>query len=484
MFRRMILIALLAVLAPMTPLRAERPPVTEAMRPYVSEDAPVIALVHARVIDGTGAPAREGRTLILRDGDIEAVGNDGEVDIPAGAKIIDLTGKTVLPGLVHLHEHLWMFGGNAVLGVSDSYPKLYLAAGVTSIRTAGSYNPYVDLRARDRIEKGEAVGPWMDLSIYLDLFGAPRLTDAESTRKYLDFWLDSGFTSVKAYGYTNGVALKAAIALAHARGAKVTGHLCMVSYREAAELGIDDIEHGFAMVPDFVSAQSARKTVPAGTVDVKAERDCGERALAGLANVDPRGREARALIDTLVARKVAITSTLPALEDLVRDIPPQTGIDMLAPPIQDYHRAYRARMGTPAGQALVLPAQSLRKTAVMEREFMKAGGLLVAGTDPAVPSAGVVAGYSNARQLELMVEFGFTPLEAIRVSTLNGAIYLGRDKRIGSIAPNKQADMLVVSGDPSKTISDIRNVVVVFKQGIGYDPVKLREAVRGKVGLM
>ena len=484
MFRRTALIAFFAVLVPMTAVRAERPLVTEAMRPFVSEDAPVIALIHARVIDGTGAPAREGRTLILRDGNIEAVGNDGEVAIPAGAKVIDLTGKTVLPGLVHLHEHLWMFGGNAVLGVSDSYPRLYLAAGVTSIRTAGSYNPYVDLRARDRIEKGEAVGPWMDLSIYLDLFGAPRLADAESTRKYLDFWLDSGFTSVKAYGYTNHVALEAAIGLAHARGAKVTGHLCMVSYREAADLGIDDIEHGFAMVPDFVSAQSARKTVPAGTVDVKAERECGERALTGLAKVDPRGREARAVIDMLVARKVAVTSTLPALEDLVSDIPPQTGIDMLAPPIQDYHRAYRARMGSPAGGELILSGESLRKSAVMEREFMKAGGLLVAGTDPAVPSAGVVAGYSNASQLELMVDCVFTPLEAIRVSTLNGAIYLGRDQRIGSIAPNKQADLLVVSGDPSKTISDIRNVVVVFKQGIGYDPAKLRDSVRGKVGLM
>ncbi|MGR4890750.1 amidohydrolase family protein [Sphingopyxis sp. LARHCG72] len=478
------LFVLLAVLGSVTPVQAERPAVTEAMRPYVSEDAPVIALVHARVIDGTGAPAREGRTLILRNGNIEAVGNDGEVDIPAGAKIIDLTGKTVLPGLVHLHEHLWMFGGDAVLGVSDSYPRLYLAAGVTSIRTAGSYNPYIDLRARDRIEAGEAVGPWMDLSIYLDLFGAPRLADAEATRKYLNFWLDSGFTSVKAYGYTNRIALEAAIALAHARDVKVTGHLCMVSYREAAELGIDDIEHGFAMVPDFVFAEPARKRRAATKVDVQAERECGERALAGLADVDPRGREAKALIDTLVARRVAVTSTLPALEDLVSEIPPQTGIDMLAPPIRDYHRAYRARTDSPAGQRLVLTAESLRKTAVIEREFMKAGGLLVAGTDPAVPSAGVVAGYSNARQLELMVEFGFTPLEAIRVSTLNGAIYLGRDKRVGSIAPNKQADLLIVSGDPSRTISDIRNVFVVFKQGIGYDPAKLRESVRGKVGLM
>lgn len=247
----------------------------------------MIALVHARIIDGTGTPAVEGRTLILQRGEIVAVGRDGSTHIPAGAKVIDLTGRTVLPGLVQLHEHLWMFGGDAVLGVSDSYPRLYLAAGVTSIRTAGSYNPFVDLRTRDRIEAGEAVGPWMDLSIYLDLFGAPRLADADATRKYLDFWLQSGFTSIKAYGYTNRTALKAAIDLAHERGIKVTGHLCRVSYREGAELGIDNIEHGFAMIPDFVSASAPYGPNAAEKIDVGAERECGQRALGGLAAVDP-----------------------------------------------------------------------------------------------------------------------------------------------------------------------------------------------------
>lgn len=484
MLRHSILIALLAVLVPITPAAATRPAITEAMRPYVSEDASVIALIHARVIDGTGAPAQEGRTLILRDGDIETVGEDGKVPVPHDAKVIDLTGKTVLPGLVQLHEHLWMFGGNGVLGVAGSYPKLYLAAGVTSIRTAGSYNPYVDLRTRNQINAGEAVGPWMDLSIYMDLFGAPRLADAEATRNYLNFWLDSGFTSIKAYGYTNHTAMKAAIDLAHSRGIKMTGHLCMVTYREAAEMGIDDIEHGFAMSPDFLPPTLAPKPLPPGMADPKAERECGEHALNGLANVDPRGRQAKALIQALVQHNVAVTSTLPALEDLVPDIPPQTGIEMLAAPIQEYHREYRAKMAEAAQHKLILPADSLRKTAVMEREFMQAGGLLVSGTDPAVPSSGVVAGYSNARQLELMVQYGFTPLEAIRVSTLNGAIYLGRDKQVGSIAPHKQADLLIVNGDPSKVISDIRNVVVVFKVGVGYDPQKLRASVRGKVGLM
>lgn len=473
---------LLALLASVAPAAADRPTVTAAMRSFVSEDAAIIALVHARVIDGTGNPAVPGRTLILRDGLIAAMGPDGKMPPPKGAKILDMTGKTILPGLIQLHEHLWMYGGS-LLGVAGSYPKLYLAAGVTSIRTAGSYNPYIDLKTRNQIEAGQAVGPWMDLSIYMDLFGAPRLADAESTQKYLNFWLDSGFTSVKAYGYTNPTALKAAIAVAHARGVKITGHLCMVTYREAAELGIDDIEHGFAMAPDFLPPDLGPKPLPPGVVDPQAEGECGQHALRGLANVDPLGPQAKALIATLVQHKVAVTSTLPALEDIVADIPPQSGIEMLTPPLQDYHRAYRAKLGGPEGGSLMLPADSLRKTAVMERAFMLAGGLLVSGTDPAVPSAGVIAGYSNDRQLELMVKYGFTPLEAIRVSTLNGAIYLGREKQVGSIAVGKQADLLIVAGDPSRNISDIRNVSLVFKQGIGYDPERLRASVRGKVGL-
>lgn len=481
MFRKTLLTGAMAALIA-APAFAQRPAVTPAMAPFVSQDAPVIALIHARVIDGAGGPVQEGQTLLLREGRIAWLGPDRQATIPAEAKVVDLNGKTVLPGLVQLHEHLWMFGGS-LLSVSDSYPKLLLAAGVTSIRTAGSLNPYIDLRTRKAIETGAAVGPWMDLSIYMDLFGAPRLTSEAETRKYLSFWLDSGFTSVKAYGYTNKAALKAAIALAHARGLKVTGHLCMVTYREAAELGIDDIEHGFAMAPDFVPAELAAKPAAEGTVDTKAEQDCGVNALHGLENADPDGPLAKALIATLVARKVAVTSTLPALEDLLADPPPQPGVDMLSPPILAYHQNYRARMRTGEGGTLRLSPEAIRKTVLLERAFMRAGGLLVSGTDPAVPSGGVIAGYASARQLELMVQYGFTPLEAIRVSTLNGAIYLGRDRDIGTVTAGKQADLLVVDGDPSKHIADVGKVAIVFKQGVGYDPEKLRAAVRGKVGL-
>ena len=122
------------------------------------------------------------------------------------------------------------------------------------------------------------------------------------------------------------------------------------------------------------------------------------------------------------------------------------------------------------------------KGMALERAFARAGGLLIAGTDP-TGGGGVIPGYSNQRQLELLVEAGFTPLEAIRIGTLNGATYLGREARVGSIAAGKQADLVVIDGDPSTTIADVRKVETVFKQGVGYDPAKLIASVSGKVGL-
>jgi hypothetical protein len=117
-----------------------------------------------------------------------------------------------------------------------------------------------------------------------------------------------------------------------------------------------------------------------------------------------------------------------------------------------------------------------------EREFVKAGGLLLAGLDP-TGIGGVLAGFGDQREVELLVEAGFTPLEAIHIATANGAQFLGESQRIGTIATGKQADLVVVAGDPSKNINDIEKVQIVFKDGVGYDPVKLTESVRGLVGL-
>jgi len=122
------------------------------------------------------------------------------------------------------------------------------------------------------------------------------------------------------------------------------------------------------------------------------------------------------------------------------------------------------------------------KARQLEVDFFRAGGLLLAGTDP-TGGGGVVPGFSNQREIELLVESGLTPLEAIKVATINGATYLGRADRVGSIAVGKQADLVVLDGNPAAQIADVRKVSLVFKEGVGYDPAKLIASVKGKVGL-
>lgn len=152
---------------------------------------------------------------------------------------------------------------------------------------------------------------------------------------------------------------------------------------------------------------------------------------------------------------------------------------MLTPQLQDAFRRARERVTSHAESVY---AKLFPKGMALERAFAKAGGLLLAGTDP-TGSGGVVPGFSDQRQLELLVDEGFTPLEAITIGTLNGARYLGRDARIGTIAAGKQADLVVIAGDPSTTIADVRRVDTVFKRGVGFDPAKLIESVRGQVGV-
>jgi enamidase len=143
---------------------------------------------------------------------------------------------------------------------------------------------------------------------------------------------------------------------------------------------------------------------------------------------------------------------------------------------------YEARHASTQRNANSIYAELYPKASALEVAFVRAGGLLVAGTDP-TGGGGVIPGYSNQRTVELLVEAGFTPLEAIRICTLNGATFLRRDDRVGSIAVGKQADLVVIGGDPSTTVADIRKVEIVFRNGVGYDPQALIASVRGRVGL-
>jgi hypothetical protein len=256
---------------------------------------------------------------------------------------------------------------------------------------------------------------------------------------------------------------------------KVTGHLCSVTFREAAEIGIDDLEHGIFPDSDFVPNKQPDVCPAGGAVN------------QSLATLDINGPEVQQTVKTLVDHHVALTSTLPVFE---ANAPvAQSGIGaarailnprMLNTMNSDARIRYlSSRSRTPPNSNY---GMLVRKSMDFERAFYKAGGLLLAGLDP-TGNGGVVAGFGDQREVELLVEAGFTPVEAIKIATLNGAKFLGRDAQIGSVAVGKQADLMVVKGDPSKNINDIENIEIVFKDGIGYDSQKLIDSVQGLVGI-
>ncbi|HEV8448515.1 MAG TPA: amidohydrolase family protein [Gemmatimonadaceae bacterium] len=469
---RQLVVAILA--APAT-LIAQRPTIAAAVRPFVQVDTNVVALTHVRVIDGTGSPARTDQTVVIRDGRIAALGPSASTSAPASALVMDLSGKSVIPGLVMVHEHLFYPTGPGVYAyLAESFTRLYLAGGVTSMRSGGNMNGFGEIGVKRAIDRGERAGPWIDATApYLEGPGlnlpqVHELTDAADARRLVDYWTDMGASSLKAYMHITRDELKAAIDEGHKRGIKTTGHLCSVTYREAAELGIDDLEHGFFASTDFVAGKKP---------DICPGQGVGQASIAAL---DTAGAPFRSLVAELVKRHVAMTSTLTVFETFTAGRPEPPGLDVLVPELRDQFQQQRTRAAQNSARSNY--AALFPKERAMEISFLRAGGLLISGTDP-TGGGGVIPGYSDQRQIELLAEGGLSPVEAIKVGTLNGATYLGRADKIGSITTGKQADLVVIDGDPSARIEDIRKVSLVFKQGIGYDPAKLIASVKGKVGL-
>jgi len=452
--------------------------VSPEVKAFVSVDAPVVALTHARVVDGTGGPAREDQTLILSGGRIQAVG--AAAAVPAGAKVMDLSGSTVIPGLVGMHDHLFYpQGGGFFAEMAFSFPRLYLACGVTTIRTTGSIEPYTDLEIKKLIDAGKAVGPKVHVTgPYLEGKGAAitqlhQLAGPEDAKKTVAFWAEQGATSFKAYMHISRAELGAAITEAHARRIKVTAHLCSVTWPEAAALGIDDLEHG----PMYYDMEFAPGKEPDACPSARAMYD----VTAKIAMSDPR---VQALIADLVRHNVAVTSTLPVFELQVPGRPPleQRVLAAMTPDARVNYLSRRAGGGATAAGSPPDWAALLKKEMEFEYAFAKAGGTLLAGCDP-TGIGGTLAGFGDQREVELLVEAGFTPVEAIRIQTENGAKFLGVADRVGTIAPGKQADLVVIHGDPTKNIADIEKVETVFRDGVGYDSAKLLDSVRSLVGL-
>ncbi|MGQ0642932.1 MAG: amidohydrolase family protein [Gemmatimonadaceae bacterium] len=449
----------------------ERAQLSATTREFVKVDAPVVALTHARLFDGTGAAPRADMSIIIRGDRIEAVAPSASLTIPTGATVLDLSGRSVIPGVVGLHEHTYFRSTSHTTQMSFSAPRIWLGYGVTTIRTAGSMFPYNEINLKGAIEAGALPGPRMHITgPYLNgTAGADALNRALATaaeaRRVVAYWGEEGATWLKFSGSVTREVLGAAIDEAHKRGMKVTGHLCSVSFREAAALGIDNLEHGFITNSDYV---------PNRQPDV-----CSRQNMMYQVNVDVRGPEVQATIRDLLAHKTAITSTLSVYELFVRErakLDPRA-MALLAPDTRKEVEAEFAALGS----MFAVPLTLFQKMMAFDLMFHRAGGILGAGVDPW--GNGSLPGLGNLRNYEILVEAGFRPEEAIQVLTANGAKILGEYAQIGSVEAGKFADLVVLRGDPAQRPSDIYEVETTFKRGVGYDSAKLVKAAVGQVGL-
>jgi len=453
------------------------------LSPYIKENAPSLVLEHVRTIDGTGREPQEDMRVDIANGKIIAVQPaSAHAPYPAGAKVLDLTGKTLIPGLIGMHEHLFYplpqrpTGGLALYGeAADSAPRLYLAGGVTTARTGGSLEPYTDLELKAAIDAGKIPGPALDVTgPYLegkDTFAIQmhQLANPEDAARTVDYWAAEGVTSFKAYNYLTGDELKSAVEHAHAHGLKITGHLCSIGFTQAAGLGIDNLEHGLLVDTEFYPGKKPDQCPSQGATLAYMDK-----------NLDVTGPEVRAMIANLVTHHVAITSTLAIFETFGPGRPPMArenaALKTLTVEAAKEYLTTRTIVGERVSDTL------LKKEMQFEREFVAAGGLLMAGCDP-TGYGGVVPGFGDQRNIELLVEAGFSAVEAIRIGSLNGAVFMGKSSTVGSIAVGMNADLVVLGGNPAEKIENIEKVEMVFKNGVGYDPAKLIDSVTGLVGL-
>ena len=454
----------------------DRSALSDEVQSYLSVSAPVVALDNVLLFDGTGGPAQAGQTVLIRGSRIEAVGATGSVDVPSGAERLDLAGHSVMPGMVGLHDHLYYYqNAPRVAQMQYSGPRLYLGAGVTTVRTTGSMSPYQDISLKGAIERGETPGPRIvitapyvigpgpderlrDLGMYV-------IRDEESARRYVRYWAAEGAEWVKVYTQISRAALSTIVDEAHRQGIKVMGHLCSVSFREATALGIDNLEHGLWANSDFNPTRESDK--------------CSPNHARSLAEVDMDDPAVAETIRQMVEAGVAMTSTVAVAEQATPLLPELSERDREAMPDHIVEAEMERRKMFEGGE-LDWMEDLFRNLLAFELRFVEAGGLMAAGVDPAW---GALPGYGDQRNFEILVGAGFDPATVVRIVSANGAKVIGRDDELGTVAAGKLADLVVIEGDMRRRASDIRNVRLVFKDGLGYDAERLTAAVAGLVGM-
>lgn len=447
-----------APLAPLAPLRAQPP----------ADPPKVTAIVNARLIDGTGAPARTGCTVLVRGERIAAVGP--AVAVPEGANVIDGAGATLLPGMFDTHGHCFTVDGKDQY---EAYPLLFLAGGVTTTFSPGEMDAEAAYALRERLAKGEQKGARL-------LTAGPYFEKGQGELDWLVGYVDEAdalkrlaehgprMDGLKLQTQITEAEAAAVIADAHRRGIRVTGHLGSVTAMRAIELGIDRLEHGLFAMSEFAPWQIK------GMAEWRAK-------FQRIADLDLASEPVQRLVDAIVEKRVALSATTASFEFWCGGYEPVTPDwdSYLAPEIRRAQKGYVLRLQQMDPENSKVFAAGLGKQLAFLKLVHDRGGVVVTGTDPGGKI--LIPGFGLHRELKLLVDGGFTPLAALRAATQHAARALGVEDDLGTVEAGKLADLVLVKGDPSADIRAIGDTVAVWKAGERFDPAALRAQAKGKI---
>ncbi|WP_370000181.1 amidohydrolase family protein [Winogradskyella sp.] len=438
---------------------------SDSLKPYIKYNKDLLAFTNATIVDGTGKALKQNQTLIIKNGIFKEMGNDADIKIPHNATTINLKGKTIIPGIVGMHNHLHI---PRFPDVGDVAAKLYLASGVTTIQTCGAASPYNELELSKRIKDAKQVGPEIIPSapFITGQGGNPNMIiprDTEHLKDTMKHWLDQGVKWFKVYRNTNPDDLKTIIEVAHNNQAKVRGHLCSITFEEATKLGIDAIEHGLNSTSDFRTNKDYGQC------------NGGREYMDDLIIDSP---EVKRLQQLMIDNKVFLTSTVSIYEASIpnRAFADKRTIKAMSPFLQDQYKERRASFDKQMNDSI--RNNRLKRIMQFEYQYYKMGGLLCAGVDA---GRHVLPGFGDQRNYELLIEAGFKTEEAIQIMTGNGAKALERQD-VGTIQVGKRADFVILNGNLEKDATVIKNVETVFKKGIGYNPESILETIEEQFG--
>ena len=414
-----------------------------------SAPAAAVAYTGATLIDATGAPPVRDAVVVVESGRIAAAGPASTVRVPSGARRVALAGKTIVPGLWDMHAHFEQV----------EWGPVYLAAGVTTVRDCGNETDFIT-SVRDTIDAGRGLGPRILLACFVDgegpsSIGLTRLRDEKDIPALIRKFQDARCSQVKIYQSLDPKLIPPLAKAAHAAGLTVTGHIPFgIGAVHAVEAGMDQINH-----VAFVT----RALLPVPDPDSQLSNAETEHALE---NLDLHSESSRAILGFLKDRGVVVDPTV-ALYELYAHgraamAALEPGLAKIAPPLAE-------ALGTmgPDPDREAAAARRWKASLDTVRALHEAGVTIVAGTDQAVP------GHSLHREIELYVEAGFTPMQALQAATIVPARAMRLDKELGTVEAGKAADFLVIDGDPLADVRNLRRVETVVKGGRAYDPATL-----------